>query len=227
MAVISRAERDRIFGPPGQVDRITVVTPWGIKVSCHRLIAAVFLQACRDAYTHSPWRPQRIDSYANRTIRGSTSPSLHAYALAHDFFSTPPNVPPPGGVWTPDDPVTVDFAEHFTRRGFRWGATFTRVDLPHIEWPGGLPSTTATEATPVPITTQEYPMAGLDQLDDQKGAVRALFRTFLLRNPNNQTELDLHVLALARDGYEARVVAFVESAEGRAVLDAERRAVGL
>lgn len=75
--------------------------------------------------------------------------------------------------------------------------------------------------------TQEDDVIGTTRIDDQKGVVRTLFRTFLLRNPNDQAELDYHVLALAREGYEARVVAIVESAEGKAVLAAERKAIGL
>lgn len=153
---INPRERARIFGPPGRGDYVTIVTPWGMKVVAHRLIAALFLEACREAYEEVPWwRPKRIDSYANRPIRGSSSPSMHAYALAWDFFITGPNVPPPGGVWTPDNPVPPEFAECFTRRGFRWGAQFSRVDLPHIEWPNGLPDYTATPARPAPPSGQE------------------------------------------------------------------------
>lgn len=232
MAVISRAERDRIFGPAGHVDLVTVVTPWGIKTTAHRLIAAHFLAACRDAYQTSTWKPLRIDSYNPRPIRGTEDDpvpkwSMHSWALAWDFFATPPNVPPPGGVWTPDNPVPADFAHCFVRRGFRWGAEFSRVDLPHIEWPGGLPSDTATEATPVPHHQEADDVIGTDQLDDRKATIRAGFRSMLLRNPNDQAELDVHVLFLARSGYEAWVQMIVDSAEGKAALAAERRAVGL
>jgi hypothetical protein len=72
-----------------------------------------------------------------------------------------------------------------------------------------------------------FTMAAHDRLDGQKALVRQLFRTYLLRNPNDQAELDWHVLALARDGYEARVQAFADSDEGRAVLARERKAAGL
>lgn len=144
MAAITGTQRAAIFGQPGKVDRITVTTPWGMRVSVHRLIADRFLQACAAA-AKCAWKPQRVDSYNPRPIRGEDGSdldewSLHAWALAWDFFVTPPNVPPPGGVWTPVNGVPADFAKCFTDLGFRWGATFGRKDVPHIEWPGGLPS---------------------------------------------------------------------------------------
>ena len=72
-------------------------------------------------------------------------PSLHAWALAVDKFATAEGVAPPGGVWTPDNPMPPEFARHFIRLGFRWGAFFTRRDVPHLEWadePPGPGSTT-------------------------------------------------------------------------------------
>lgn len=214
MAVISRSVRDRIFGPPGKVDRVTVLTPWGIKVVCHRLIAPLFLICCQDAHDHvTDWVPRRIDSYNFRPIRGTKdNPSMHGYALAWDFFITGPTVPPPGGVWTPHNSLTPRFAECFTRRGFRWGADFDRVDLPHIEWPGGLPSHTATPVTPVPPS----PSLEDDFMLDPHGTSRILFRTYLGRNPNNQQELDFHAIRLAQVGLNARCVELSESAEGKA-----------
>lgn len=142
--MITDAARSRIYGPPGKVDKVTITTPWGIKVACHRLIVDVFLDACQEAHDTVTWQPRRIDSYNPRPIRGTENDddpqwSLHAWALAFDFFATPPGIPPPGGVWTPDDAVPATFAACFTRRGFRWGATFKRRDVPHIEWPAGLP----------------------------------------------------------------------------------------
>lgn len=141
---ISGAQRVAVFGQPGHVNRVVVTTPWGIKVQCHALLAPLFLEACNEAAGHE-WKPQRIDSYNPRPIRGQDGNvidewSIHSWALAWDFFATPPNVPPPGGVWTPDNPVPAEFAACFTRRGFRWGASFRRKDLPHIEWADGLPT---------------------------------------------------------------------------------------
>lgn len=219
MAVISRAARDRIFGAPGKVDKVQVVTPWGLTVQCHRLIAALFLQACREAYDTVPhWRPKRIDSFNFRPIRGSKSPSMHGYALAWDFFITGPTTPPPGGVWTPDNPVPPEFAACFTRRGFRWGATFDRVDLPHIEWPGGLP----TGIIPGPVQPPA-PIEEDDFMADPHGTARMLMRIYLGRNPNNQAELDLHAYAVAKDGLNARAQALADSPEGKA-WEAKQRA---
>lgn len=144
---ISGAVRARLFGQPGAVDRVTYTTPWGPKVSIHPQILAPFKAACEEAHRVSDWVPLRIDSFNPRPIRGEDGDdpdewSLHAFALAFDFFATPPGVPPPGGVWTPDDEMPADFAGCFVKRGFRWGATFKRRDTPHIEWPSGLPAIT-------------------------------------------------------------------------------------
>lgn len=121
----------------------TVTLPWGMRVTVHRLIAGVLLSACVEADLVSRWNPRRVDSFNPRTIRGSTALSLHALGLAVDVFATGPGVPPPGGVWTPDNGVPADFAEPFLARGFTWGATWTRRDVPHIEWAGGLPRFTS------------------------------------------------------------------------------------
>lgn len=179
---LDRAERDQLFGQPGHVNKHLVTTPWGLTVWCHDIIAPAFLSACKDAAACS-WKPHRIDSYNYRNIRGSTAVSMHAYALAWDFFATPPNVPPPGGVWTPDNPVTPEFAACFTRRGFRWGATFTRQDLPHIEWPGGRP-TRAQEAPHPEDHIQEADMPlGRSIDDDRKANIYDLYVTHLGREP--------------------------------------------
>lgn len=142
MTRISYAQRVKLFGVAGnRRNTVTVRTPWGMDAVCHRLVAERFMVACDEAAVRSPWRPLRIDSFAYRPIRNALSLSFHSWALAWDFFSTPPGVSPPGGVWHPDDAVPPDFAAAFTGRGFTWGATFTRrADYPHIEWAAGLPS---------------------------------------------------------------------------------------
>lgn len=208
---LTQPQRSKVYGtPPNAGPRKTVTTPWGIKVVVHTLIADVFLAACREAHSTVTWRPQRIDSYNARPIRGSTKWSMHAYALAWDFFATPPSMPPPGGVWTPLNPVPPEFAACFTRRGFRWGATFKRVDLPHIEWPGPPPAATPPE-----------------QEDDEmnpRALARLAMRTFLGRNPNDPAELEAHAKRAAADE-DAYCRDLADSAEGKAYeaqINAER-----
>ena len=146
MGRISNAERSHLFGPPGDRSQlVTVDTPWGIRVAVHEKIAATFVAACREADRRSRWKPRRIDSFNPRPIRGSTAWSIHSWALAFDFFATGPNVPPPGGVWTPANGVPADFASAFTDLGFTWGATFSRKDVPHIEWAAAPPTGTPTD----------------------------------------------------------------------------------
>lgn len=140
MTRLTTAQRTAAYGPPGDRNAlVTVTTPWGVRTSCHRAVQGAFIAACNRAKSRSRWTPQRIDSFNPRPIRGSSDWSLHSWALAWDFFATPPNVPPPGGVWTPHNGVPVDFATAFTEAGFTWGATFSRKDVPHIEWAGPPP----------------------------------------------------------------------------------------
>lgn len=145
--------RNRLYGAPGKVPRVWVTLPWGMRVQAHQAVAGLFLDACRDADRECSWKPRRCDGYVNRPIRGSYNPSLHAYALAWDFFATSPGVPPPGGVWTPHNGMPHAFAEPFRRRGFTWGAGWKRADVPHIEWaqapPGGR-IIVVTDPTPPP-----------------------------------------------------------------------------
>ena len=141
MARISDAQRRGLFGEPGTVRTKSVTTPWGIRVQVHVLVADQFLVACERAKRKSPWTPKRIDHYVNRSVRGSSSPSLHSYALAFDFFATGPTEAPPGGVWKPDNTVPPEFAAAFEELGFTWGAKFrSRADYPHIEWASAPPA---------------------------------------------------------------------------------------
>lgn len=138
---LTNSQRAAAYGQPGQVDKVTVSTPWAVRCTVHRKIAPVFLAACHEAAQVTTWRPRRVEGYNHRVIAGTTSTSLHSYGLAVDFFATAPGVPPPGGVWDPDDRMPASFAACFTRRGFTWGATFSRrADYPHIEWAGPPPS---------------------------------------------------------------------------------------
>lgn len=157
--VLTAAQRDAAFGTRCTGIKTTLVsTPWQDDlVRVHVLVAPVFLEACVGAHRdpYAGFHPRRIDSYACRAVRGSTSPSLHSWALAEDFFGTDEGVPPPGGVWKPDDTVTPEFARHFIRLGFRWGAFFTRQDWPHMEWPGTPPGPRPF----APLTAQEAKVA--------------------------------------------------------------------
>jgi hypothetical protein len=150
-AVVARltdAERTRLWGPPcTDVDLRTVTLPWGMRARVHRLAETVLIEACNAAARESRWTPKRVDSYACRTIRGSSARSLHSWGLAWDFFATDPGVTPPGGVWKPANTVTPDFAACFERLGFTWGRNFSRQDWPHLELAGPPPMLVQTQTT--------------------------------------------------------------------------------
>lgn len=150
MTRISYDERIRIFGQPGRVARQQVTTPWGLRVWCHELLSGRFLAACHLADRVSSWKPRRIDSFNYRPVRGSSSPSLHGFACAWDFFDRP--YPEPVDVWGAANAPTRDFREAFKAFGFALGAEFTsRPDVPHIEWAAGRPA----PITAVPIVSPE------------------------------------------------------------------------
>lgn len=178
VARLTTAQRGGLYGRPGDTVRYaTVLTPWGLKARCHKAVLGVFVDACNEASKTSRWVPRRIDSFAHRNVRGSSSVSLHSWALAWDFFATDPGVVPPGGVWKPDDTVAVDFARCFTDQGFTWGATFTRQDWPHIEWAGALPVVSA------PTSQEEERMREpVDALPDPQGGIWVLSRDGAVRN---------------------------------------------
>lgn len=123
-------------------------------VVAHPLVADLFVETCHAAAAVSDWVPKRIDSYNPRPIRNYKTPagwklgdkgtSRHAWALAFDFFATPSDQWPTGGVWTPDNPVPAEFAQAFIDRGFTWGHHWNRTDDPHIEY-SQIPRATPTQ----------------------------------------------------------------------------------
>lgn len=141
----------KFIGPPCQSSNFVVIeTPWRhngvpIRVTINQALVARFRLACRRA-VKLEWKPRRIDSFNCRQIRGSTSWSRHAFASAWDFFRTGPSVPPPGGVWQPNDTFGEKFALVFEDLGFTWGGRWARGDFPHIEWSGNaVPALTLKE----------------------------------------------------------------------------------
>lgn len=152
---LTRRQKNELFGIPGAAAVVDVSSrlPWTPRtqaekvqvVLAHVLIADEFVAACHAAAAGSTWVPQRIDSLSVRSIRGKEdgwtpggpNTSNHAWALAFDFFATPADLYPPGGVWTPHNGVPEEFARAFTDRGWRWGGNWGKpVDTPHIEYAG-------------------------------------------------------------------------------------------
>lgn len=147
---IETPERVRLFGQPGDRARWkTWVTPWGLTVTVHELVLARFKLACARADEWSAWVPKRIDSAVVRNIAGSSSMSLHSFAVAWDFFSVTaaavnagqvPRWSVKGAEYAPD----ADFRNAFASAGFYLGAVFsTSKDYPHIEW-ADVPPSSAT-----------------------------------------------------------------------------------
>lgn len=167
---LTTAQRRLHYGAPGKVKRsdvtdhipYTAVSSRGrkAKMFVHHMLADEFVDACLEAHARSAWIPKRMDCYNPRPVRGGSKWSTHAWAMAIDFFTSPYDVYPPGGVWTPDDafltghrsdarldPEFARFVEAFTDRGWTWGGQFRRktrpkgqtrgpagMDTPHFEW---------------------------------------------------------------------------------------------
>lgn len=111
-----------------------------IRVTCHKAVEQRLKLALKRAKNFSKFgkldKVERIDSFACRAIRGSTTLSNHAKGAAWDIFATNPQTPPPGGVWEPTTTYGSDFASCFTDLGFTWGRQWSRRDDPHLEWSG-------------------------------------------------------------------------------------------
>lgn len=191
MARITTTERTRIFGAPcTPSNHRNYLTPWGIRTVCHFLVLPRFAAACDLAKRASTWVPQRIDAYACRNIRESDDWSIHAWAMAWDFFATPPGMDPPGGVWTPDNPVPPEFAAAFGRFGFTCGRDFGRQDLPHIEWADGRPD---------PISAPS-PQEDDDMTPEQDARLKAIAEEMgklatVIRDPVDSIMTDVNALA--------------------------------
>lgn len=127
------------YGQAGDGGRRTsYTTPWGISVQVHRLVLGAFQAACEDAAKSSTWRPALIGSYANRpNVNNRSVTSLHAWALAWDFYSTPRYQ---SDIQGPTFAPPAEFRAAFKRHGFYVGAEFSHVkDYPHIEWAAAPP----------------------------------------------------------------------------------------
>lgn len=162
MTRVSNTVRAKVFGPPCTPRNYeTVTTPWGVRCTVHKLVKARFLAACGEAHRTVKWVPRRIDSYVCRTIRGSNTVSIHSWALAWDFFDTPPGAQP--DVWGPLNAPSPEFRAVFKRWGFYCGADYEgRKDYPHIEWASGMPDPVTGQQQPAPArpvtrTVTEFP----------------------------------------------------------------------
>jgi hypothetical protein len=127
-------QRSRLFGPPGQeASYRRVGTPWGITVTVHPLVVGQFTAAVRDA-AKLAWRPAIIGSYNNRSnVNKPSVKSLHSWALAWDFYSTPRYQ---SDIQGPTFAPPEEFRACFQAQGFYLGSDFSgRRDFPHIEWP--------------------------------------------------------------------------------------------
>jgi hypothetical protein len=105
-------------------------------ISVHAGLVPYWQQTYEAACRETGWRPSRIDSYNPRLIRGSRQWSLHAVALAWDFFDKDV----PVDVWGTASAPPMDWLLVWERAGFRLGAQYRiRKDYPHVEfWYPGL-----------------------------------------------------------------------------------------
>jgi len=133
---------DRGWGagwPNAQTDKIVTVVCGAnqlrlpVRAEIGPLVAALVrdLERARGA----PFRPDWSWGFANRAIRGTSTPSNHSWGLAIDL-DAPDNAmqgpPPPGRNTMPRRTATIA-----ARYGFRWGGAYTsRPDPMHFEYMG-------------------------------------------------------------------------------------------
>ena len=135
--------------------------------------------------------------------------------------------------------ASIDTMTMGVLEGFRWVGqhlahpetarpTIGHRDVKATECPGNHLYAALRKLQPPFFSTpdsEDFTMAGLSRVDAQKGVVRHLLRTVLLRNPNDPAELEFHRNELDRRGYEGYVEFLIDSPEGQAVLKAERSKV--
>lgn len=244
---------DRGWGPGWPTarysDMVTIVVGdrAKVKLSVHKRIAPIFKQFCDEIDRRGYDLEAVADDwgYACRPIRGTQTPSNHSWGLAIDLNAV---ANPMSSTLITDMPAwVIDLAEK--KYGLFWGGRYrTRPDAMHFEFlgtpadadrviarltvapsvPVAVPATPdGAFRAPIPIMELDLMAVAKDTLDAQKAQVRTWFQDHLLRSPNNQAELDEHVLRLARDGADPALTFILDSAEGKAVRAAKRRAVGL
>lgn len=104
------------------------------KIRLHRFAATPFAEAIAEIASLGLLDRVQLwgGSFANRTVRGTTRPTIHALGLAFDInhdknlFGKPG---PPEGA----DGSVAELVPIFEKHGFRWGGTFRMPDPMHFE----------------------------------------------------------------------------------------------
>jgi hypothetical protein len=108
---------------------------------------------------HGPFHPGQCWGFANRAIRGSSTPSNHSWGLAIDL-----DAPSNPMTTNPSAPHTIgSYASGMAARyGFRWGGDYVgRKDYMHFEFMGTPASAAALVRRVGPVHRPAFPDGGL------------------------------------------------------------------
>ena len=125
---------DRIVTAVCGANRVKLPVRAEIAVLVQRLVADL-------EHQHGPFHPGQCWGFANRAIRGSTTPSNHSWGLAIDL-----DAPSNPMTTNPRAPHTIgSYASGVAAKyGFRWGGDYVgRKDYMHFEFMGTPASATA------------------------------------------------------------------------------------
>lgn len=123
------------YGAPGS-HLTTITTPSGKKLTVHEAAAAAFKGFLGDLEA-SGYKIDSVAGYSNRSIRGSSKLSQHAYGNAIDI--NPGKNPMGYGPLKTDLPPNV--SDMAAKWGLSWGGDWkNRKDAMHFEWAGKTPA---------------------------------------------------------------------------------------
>lgn len=131
------------YGPPGDNSEIIrVPAPSWLRlyddpdkrvrsIACHSKVADSLLRALRDAYQHAPDMVRRyFGAHVDRPMRGSRTPSTHAYGAAVDLAaSTNRN----RQAWPVSANMPLEVMEAFAREGWTPAGAFWGRDAMHFQ----------------------------------------------------------------------------------------------
>lgn len=214
---------------------ITIPVGQGVRLVVHKRVAPIFKAFCDEIDARGYDLDAVADDwgYANRPIRGSSSPSNHSWGLAIDLNAT--KNPMSATLKTDIPSWVIELAEQ--KYGLSWGGRYrTRPDAMHFEFLGTpadadriVARLAAIDPPPPPAPPDDEEIIDMlaKSVDDaRRGEVRRLYLELTGDQPTVKQLAD-GVNALERMGYEALVTSIADGPAGQAFRAAQRKLLGL